>query len=34
MNKDFKKYINMAEEKGRAKMWRANNLKIKQIRNQ
>ena len=32
MNKDFKKYIDMAEEKGRANMWRANNFKINQIR--
>jgi hypothetical protein len=28
MNKDFKKYTDMAEEKGRASMWRANNFKI------
>jgi len=34
MNKDFKKYIDMAEEKGRANIWRANNLKINQLRNQ
>ena len=34
MNKEFKKYIDMAEEKGRANMWRANNFKINQIRTQ
>jgi len=28
MNKDFKRYMDMAEAKGKISIWRANNFKI------